>query len=94
VDPEDDHDHDSNALRMPGRVTLLMHLSPLLEGLPEPLRVVFHYIAGKVEAEVYLPHEFFENGAAMAEAEARVAARLAGNPYFSAVSLNCQVTPK
>ena len=94
VDPEDDHDHDANALRMPDRATLLTYLPPLLEGLPEPLRVVFHYIAGKVEAEIYLPHDFFDNGAAMAAAEAQVAARLTGNPYFSAVSLHAQVTPK
>jgi len=94
VDPEDDHDHDANAMRMPGRENLLHHLAPLLEGLPEPQRVVFHYIAGKVEAEVYLPHHFFEHGAALAEAEARVAAKLKDHPYFSAVSLNCLVVPQ
>ncbi|OIQ95252.1 putative cation efflux system proteinc [mine drainage metagenome] len=94
VDPEDDFDHDSNALRMPGRESLLMHLAPLLDGLPEAHRVVFHYIAGKVEAEVYLPHVFFEHGEAMVEAEAKIAKRLIDDPYFSTVSLNCLVTPK
>ncbi len=94
VDPEDDLEHDSNALRMPGRESLLMHLAPLLDGLPDPLRVVFHYIAGKVEAEVYLPHDFFEHGAALVAAEAKIAARLTDNQYFSSVSLNCVVFPK
>jgi cation diffusion facilitator family transporter len=91
VDPEDDLNHDANVLRMPGRENLLHYLAPLLDGLPEPQRVIFHYIAGKVEAEVYLPHHVFEHGAALVEAEARVAAKLKDPPYFSAVSLNCLV---
>ncbi|OGV76949.1 MAG: cation diffusion facilitator family transporter [Methylotenera sp. RIFCSPLOWO2_02_FULL_45_14] len=94
VDPEDDLEHDSNALKMPGREGLLMHLAPLLNDLPEPQRVIFHYIAGKVEAEVYLPHEFFEHGMALAEAEAKIAERLIDHLYFSSVSLNCVVMPK
>jgi hypothetical protein len=56
--------------------------------------VIFHYIAGKVEAEVYLPHEFFEHGIALAGAEAKIAERLVGHLYFSLVSLNCVVMPK
>jgi cation diffusion facilitator family transporter len=94
VDPEDDIDHDSHAERMPGRENLLMHLAPLLVGLPEPQKVVFHYINGKVEAEVYLPHDFFEHGEALVDAEAKVANRLTDNQYFSAVSLNCVVVVK
>ncbi|MDP3745298.1 MAG: cation diffusion facilitator family transporter [Methylotenera sp.] len=94
VDPEDDLEHDSNALKMPGREGLLMHLVPLLNGLPEPQRVIFHYIAGKVEAEVYLPHEFFEHGMVLVEAEAKIAERLIDHLYFSSVSLNCVVMPK
>lgn len=94
VDPEDDLEHDSNALRMPGRESLLIHLAPLLDGLPEPQRVVFHYIGGKVEAEVYLAHDFFEHGAALVKAEAKVAEQLIGNQYFSSVSLYCVVMPK
>ena len=93
VDPEDDLDHDTNSQRMPGRESLLTHLMPLLDGLPDPQRVVFHYIGGKIEAEVYLPHDFFEHGAALAEAEAKVAGRLTDNQYFRSVSLNCLVVP-
>ncbi|MGB7816836.1 MAG: cation diffusion facilitator family transporter [Methylotenera sp.] len=91
VDPEDDIEHDSNAQRMPGREILLTHLAPLLDGLPDPVRVIFHYIGGKVEAEVYFPHDFFENGAALTEAETKVAGRLVDNQYFSSVSLYCLV---
>lgn len=92
IDPEDDIDHDSNAQRMPDRDTLLIFLTPLLDGLPEPKRVIFHYIGGKVEAEVYFAHHFFEHGSALAEAEAKVIERLIGNQYFSSVVLNCQAS--
>lgn len=91
IDPEDDLEHDSNAQRMPGREILLTHLAPLLDGLPEPERVMFHYLGGKVEAEVYFPHEFFENGTALTEAETKVTERLVDNQYFSSVSLYCLV---
>jgi cation diffusion facilitator family transporter len=91
IDPEDDHGQDGNVQRMPERESLLIHLAPLLDGLPEPRRVVFHYVGGKVEAEVYLPHSFFEHGAALAEAEATVTNRLIDNQFFSSVSLNCLV---
>jgi len=94
VDPEDDIDHDNNAERMPARDSLLKHLTPLLDNLPKPERVVFHYIGGKVEAEVYLPHDFFESGSVFAEAEDKVSKRLTDNQYFSSVSLNCMVKPK
>lgn len=91
VDPEDDVDHDSNAEKMPPRESLRLHLAPLLRDLPEPTKVVFHYIKGKVEAEVYLACDFFENSHALKEAEQKVLSRLKGNDYFSAVSLNCLV---
>jgi hypothetical protein len=61
--------------------------------LPKPERVVFHYVGGRVEAEVFLPHHFFEHGRGLLQAEQQVAQQLAGHPYFSAVSLNCQVVP-
>lgn len=94
VDPEDDLEHDNNAQRMPARASLLVQLQPLLAGLPQPQRTVLHYIAGKVEAEVYLAHDFFEYSSAWADAEALVATRLVDHPYFSRVSLHCLVAAK
>ncbi len=94
VDPEDDLEHDENAERMPERESLLMHLAPLLNGLPEPKKVVLHYIGGKVEVEVYLPHDFFDSGSALAKAEADVAKRLTDNQYFRSIALNCMVVKK
>lgn len=94
IDSEDDPEHDDNAQQMPGRESLLIHLAPIIENLPAPQRVIFHYVDGKVEAEVYLPHTFFEHGAALVEAEAEVSGRLTDHPYFSSVSLNCLVVPQ
>jgi cation diffusion facilitator family transporter len=94
IDPEDDLEHDSNAQRMPDRESLLIHLAPLLEGFPEPQRVIFHYIAGKVEAEVYFPHYFFGDESALVKAEEKVFGRLVDNQYFSSILLNCQLSTK
>lgn len=94
VDPEDDAEHDDKALRMPGRGELLKELAPLIAELPQPERVVFHYIGGKVEAEVFLPHYFFKDGLVLEEAEHGIARRLGLHPYFSAISLNCLVVPQ
>lgn len=92
IDPEDDIDHDSNAQRMPERESLLMHLAPLLEGFPEPHRVIFHYIAGKVEAEVYLSLDSLKSGSELAKAQEEISKRLFGNMYFSSILLYCQIT--
>ncbi|MDX1914135.1 MAG: cation diffusion facilitator family transporter [Methylophilus sp.] len=91
VDLEDDIQHDSNALIMPAREGLLIHLAPLLEGLPEPERVIFHYLDGKAEAEVFFSHDFFGSSTALTEAQTKVLERLVGNQYFSSIALNCLV---
>lgn len=94
VDPEDDTGRDATSPRLPGRETLLEHLAPLIADLPKPTRVIFHYIGGKVEAEVYLPHTFLAHGQSLADAQKLVAGRLFDNPYFAAVKLYCQVAPE
>ncbi len=94
IDPEDDINHDSNAQRMPERESLLMHLAPLLEGFPEPQRIIFHYIAGKVEAEVYLSLDSLKTGSELAKIQEEISKRLIGNMYFSSILLYCQITTK
>lgn len=94
IDPEDDLDPDEHARRLPSRAQLLAELEPLLEGLPRPERVVFHYLGGRVEAEVFLGHGFLTDGRVLAEAERQVTGRLAGHPHFRAVALHCTVAPK
>ncbi|OGS92502.1 MAG: cation diffusion facilitator family transporter [Gallionellales bacterium GWA2_59_43] len=55
IDPEDDRKAKPNA-HLPGRAELLERLA---DGLGEPAlaesRVVFHYLGGRVEAEIHLP---------------------------------------
>lgn len=93
IDPEDDMDPDVFATRLPPRDALLDELQPLLAGLPKPEKVVLHYLKGKVEAEVYFSHVFFENGEALRQAEAALAGRLKRHPTIRCVSLNCLVAP-
>ena len=69
----------------------MLQLAPLLEGLPNPERVLFHYLNGKIEAEVFFSHRDIANGAAMADAERQIAQRLGRHKQFSAVSVNCLV---
>ena len=94
IDPEDDLDPDSYASRLPPRDALLAELKPLLAGLPEPERVVIHYLNGRVEAEVFLDHRFFENGEALKLAEEALADRLKAHAGIRSISLNCMVAPK
>src|SRR5574343_389192 len=44
IDPEDDLDPDTASFRLPGRAALLDELRLLLAELPEPERVVLHYL--------------------------------------------------
>ena len=55
IDPEDDMDSSPNA-RLPSRPVLLAHLAERLgdQELADK-RVVFHYLDGKVDAEIFLP---------------------------------------
>lgn len=94
VDPEDDANHDENAKRMPERHESLTHLSEVMKGLPEPERVLLHYLSGKIEAEVFLPCHSFENAASLAAAQELVSKRLLDNQYFSVVSLNCSASSR
>lgn len=96
IDPEDvaaEADADAGVVRMPARETLLLELEPLLAGLPSPQKVVLHYLRGRVEAEVFLDHHCFADGASLRAAQGTLAERLRGHPYFSAISLNCSVAP-
>lgn len=94
VDPEDDLGKESLAPRMPGREILLTHLAVLLDDLPVPERVIFHYIAGKVEAEVYLPHDLIAECTLLAQEEAKIAQRVKQHQYFNTVTLYCPLAAK
>lgn len=92
IDPEADMELAAIP-RLPAREAVLAELTPLLDGLPTPRRIVLHYLGGAIEAEVYLDHDFFENGEGLRAAEARLAARLRAHPLVRSISLNCLVAP-
>lgn len=55
IDPEDDMQSKPNA-HLPGRPVLMEHLAERLgDSVLLGNRVVFHYLDGKVDAEIYLP---------------------------------------
>ncbi|WP_374278751.1 cation diffusion facilitator family transporter [Azonexus sp.] len=93
IDPEDDMDPDLASMRLPSRDALLDELKPLLAGLPEPEKIVLHYLCGRVEVEVFVSHAFFENGDALRRAEAALAERMKSHPRIARVALNCLVAP-
>ncbi|HMT80698.1 MAG TPA: cation diffusion facilitator family transporter, partial [Azonexus sp.] len=93
IDPEDDMDPDTYATRLPARDKLLAELQPLLTGMPEPQKVILHYLKGQVEAEIFYSHLIFENGEALRAAEDALSARLKQHPAIRRVSLNCFIAP-
>ncbi|MGE5386785.1 MAG: cation diffusion facilitator family transporter [Betaproteobacteria bacterium] len=88
IDPEQDIEPAVNQIAMPERETLLVHLRPLLAGLPEPEKIVLHYLGGQVEAEIFLDRRFFGDTAVLQTAEEALSKQLAGHPYFRSISLN------
>lgn len=93
IDPEDDMDPDTYATRLPARDALLGEIQPLLAGLPEPEKIVLHYLKGQIEAEVFYSYALFENGEALRQAEEALAGRLKAHPAIRRISVNCLVAP-
>jgi cation diffusion facilitator family transporter len=88
VDTEDDGaDSEDLKIDLPSRDELTKALSVILEGLAAPEQVTFHYLAGKVEADVLMPHEGLKTKAAIIKAHQLIADRLTGHAYFSQVRL-------
>jgi hypothetical protein len=90
VDVEDDLDHDSNSQNVPDRSELMRQLTPLLKGLPEPERVLLHYLGGRVEAEIYLSRLTATDAAVVKAVEGDIGRQLAAHPLFSSISINCR----
>ena len=95
VDVEDDILWPAGQAVPPHREEVLARLPALLGAdVPVAERALLHYLGNQVEAELFLPPEFCNDPARVAELERRIAARLPGNPHFSAISINCRVSPK
>ncbi|MBI5786682.1 MAG: cation transporter [Rhodocyclales bacterium] len=95
IDPENDMRIASSA-RLPDRQVLLGHLGKVLaqQDLPEPRKVHLHYLAGRVEAEVFFALATAPDAEVCVRVEARLADGLTGDPYFSKISLNWMYAPK
>ncbi|MFA7270321.1 MAG: cation diffusion facilitator family transporter [Sterolibacterium sp.] len=97
IDSEEDTDHDLKVanINLPERKILLNHLGALL-GLEvsQVEKTLLHYLGNRVEAEIFLPQEICFDRAQVQRIERNLAEHLAGDPYFSAVSLNCRIAPK
>jgi len=82
-------------MELPEREALLGHLKTLLGiELPQFERTMLHYLGNRVEAEIFLPQSICLDPDQVGRLETRLAESLPGDPYFSAVSLNCRITPK
>lgn len=93
VDTEDDAGYGEDIpVEFPSREELLDSLSKVLNGLPEPEQVTFHYLAGKVEADVLMPFDGLKTKAAVSKANHLIAEGLIGHDYFSAVRLAAKLS--
>lgn len=87
VDTEDDGGAVEMLTDFPSRSELLASLAGVLEGLPEPEQVTFHYLAGKVEADVLMPCDVMKTKTAINKARQLISDRLDGHDYFSEIRL-------
>ena len=88
VDNEDDAGFGEDLpMEFPSREELLTSLASVLDGMPAPQQVTFHYLAGKVEADVLMPYDALKTKAAITKANQLIADRLNGHAFFSQVRL-------
>jgi len=88
IDPEDDAKVRPSA-HLPPRAELIARLKTGLgEALPEPQRILFHYLDGKVEAELLLPESFCTNPELVAALKQRIHVFLQEDPEFRTVLLH------
>ena len=81
------------AIQLPDRAYLLAHLSALLDANPPGFEhTTLHYLGSRVEADVFLPHDFADE-ARLVTIRQRVAAALPDDPWFVAIRLNQRVAP-
>ncbi|MBY0579831.1 MAG: cation-efflux pump, partial [Burkholderiales bacterium] len=85
VDPEDDV-HRKPSIHLPDRKNMLSIISEKL-GL-EPEKTVLHYLDGRIDVEIFLPHEFFEDRCNVDILENRIVDLLKEAPDFRSIRLH------
>ncbi|MFZ5556263.1 MAG: cation diffusion facilitator family transporter [Pseudomonadota bacterium] len=87
IDPEDDL-KAKPSMHLPDREALMRYLDERLGGeLPPGQKAVFHYLDGKVEAEIYLDREFCANERNLQSLRQRLDELLQADPYFRSIHL-------
>ncbi len=85
IDPEDDMQTKPNA-HLPSRPKLMAHLSERLGGIDlAGYRVVFHYLDGKVDADIYLTQQQAQRASAL---QAACDTLVREDEFFRAVQLH------
>ncbi|MBL8418146.1 MAG: cation transporter [Dechloromonas sp.] len=90
IDPEDDLDPDLAAARLPSREALLDELAGLMVDLPEPQRVMLHYLGGRVEVEVFLDQDSRSDILRLRAMQADLAERIKDHPAIRSISFHLQ----
>lgn len=92
IDPEEDLQPVDTA-RQPSRRELEAMLAPCLDGLPPPDRLVFHYLEGRVEAEVHFAATVCPAPEVVGALERRAAAEIGAHPVLARVSFHWCFAP-
>lgn len=90
VDPEDDTLVKPSA-HLPPREELVARIRDALgDGLPQPRRILLHYLDGRVEAELFLPASAAQDGRAIEAIRQRMDALAAREPVFRGIHLHTE----
>jgi len=93
VDTEEDESAVADH-RLPGRGALLEELEEILgAGVPQAAPAVFHYVGGRVEAEVFLPFDWCADAERLAALNARVVSRVVASSHWGRIALMCRIAP-
>lgn len=94
IDPEEDKELPNRCLIQPEREVVERELAKLLAGLPKPERVVLHYLAGKVEADVFFSLAAGVEPHAVLVTQRQLGQVLAQHPLFAGIHLHYRVAQK
>ena len=62
-------------------------------GVPQAAPAVFHYVGGRVEAEVFLPFDWCADAERLAALNARGVSRVVASSHWGRIALMCRIAP-